>query len=115
MTNEKASFTAVASATLRADNHTDESRTVDISADVNLSGTEVTGFSNGIAAPVGDSGAVCRFSESYGNNISTDFNSFPDADAQVAALREINAFIAAVRASAPGAFNLTPRQDDENR
>lgn len=43
MTDEKASFTAVASATLRADNHTDESRTVDISADVYFSGTEEIG------------------------------------------------------------------------
>lgn len=115
MTDEKASFTAVASATLRADNHTDESRTVDITSDVYFSGTEVTGFGNGHATVVGRPESVCHFSESGGNNISTDFNSFPDADAQVAALREINAFIAAVRASAPGAFNLTPRQDDENR
>ena len=74
MTDEKASFTAVASATLRADNHTDESRTVDISA---------------------------------------DFNNFADTDAQVAALREIKAFVTAVRASGASAFNLSPRQDYE--
>lgn len=113
MTDEKASFTAVASATLRADNHTDESRTVEITSDVYFSGTEVTGFGNGHATVVGRPESVCHFSESGGSSISTDFNNFADTDAQVAALREIKAFVTAVRASGASAFNLSPRQDYE--
>jgi hypothetical protein len=113
MTDSNVRFRSVASATLGADNSADASRTVEITSDVYFSGTEVTGFGNGHATVVGRPESVCHFSESGGSSISTDFNNFADTDAQVAALREIKAFVTAVRASGASAFNLSPRQDYE--
>lgn len=111
MTGNNVSFNSVASATLRADNHTDASRTVEISADVHFSGTDVTGFSNGIAYMPASPGSVCVFSENGGDNISTEFRSFATTDDQVSALREIKAFITAARTGGPSAFNLQRHEE----
>lgn len=111
MTGNNVSFNSVANATLRADNSADASRTVEITADVYFSGTEVTGFGNGHATVTDHPESVCHFSENGGNSITTDFNNFADTDAQVATLREIKAFVTSVRASGASAFNLQRHEE----
>lgn len=107
MADNISTFFSVVNATLRADNRNAESRQAEITAEVHFSGTEVTGFSNGIASWCGQPEKTCFFSESSGNNITTDFRNFTSTDEQVETLREIKAFIASVRGSADSAFNLS--------
>ena len=81
MTN--VSFKDILNATVHADNSSDTGRTADVSADVQFSGREATGFINGIAQPTGSPGPVCQFSESRGHNLSLTFIGYPDAVSRV--------------------------------
>lgn len=93
-------FTALRNAVFTADNHSDQSRTVDISANVSVDNSTVTGFSDGHATLPEYPGAVCDFSESNGSYLTTTFHSYPDDESRLRTQREINAFITAIRASA---------------
>lgn len=107
MSENISSFLSVVGATLRADNRNATARQTEITAEVHFSGNDVTGFSNGIASWLGEPEKVCFFSESNGNTVSTDFRNFTSTEEQVETLREIKAFITAVRAAGASAFNLT--------
>lgn len=91
-------FTTLLSAVFTADNHSDQSRTVDISANVHIDHSTVTGFADGHATLPDTPGAVCDFSESNGSYLATTFHNYPDDESRLRAQREINAFIAAIRA-----------------
>lgn len=104
MTN--VSFKDILNATVHADNSSDTGRTADVSADVQFSGREATGFINGIAQPTGSPGPVCQFSESRGHNLSLTFIGYPDAASRLDTLRAVDAFIAGVRESAPSILGM---------
>ena len=110
MTN--VSFKDILNATVHADNSSDTGRTADVSADVQFSGREATGFINGIAQPTGSPGPVCQFSESRGHNLSLTFIGYPDAVSRLDTLRAVDAFIAGVRDFAPSILGMGSGEDN---
>ena len=92
-------FKNLVSATFHVDNAADADRTVHISADADIQGDRVTGFSNGHATLPDIPGAVCDFGESNGSYLTVTFHNCPDAATRAATLTAIDTFTAAVRDS----------------
>lgn len=100
-TASNVTFAELVNATIRANNSSDETSDYNISAEVQVTGTRVTGVQNGQFTMREGIG-----SGSFGadeNSVHYDFYSIPDVDLQVKALREVNAFIDGARTHAPSA------------
>ena len=100
-TNSNVTFKNVVNATIHVDNSSDSDRSMSISADAIIYGSQVDSIQNGQCVSVSDPSVLVSFAASNGGYLSLTFNNMGDADAQVGVLREINGFISGVKESVP--------------
>lgn len=102
----KVTIKSLNSANVRMDNSVDADRVYDITANVNVQGTEVT-ETNGEVRQKGDSSSVIATFNDNGYELSVNYRSLPP-EQQQAVNTAINAFIADAKAevSTGEAFNI---------
>lgn len=94
MAESKVTYKELKNATVHVDNSVDASKTYDISADVNITGTNVDSFDAGEVMKGGNS--VANFSCFSENNLNVGFQNV-DSENQCAVLEAINDFMTNVK------------------